>query len=52
MNVADALSTLLQLGYKRYEAQQALQKIVATMPNATTETLVPAALKLLARNIL
>ncbi len=52
VNVADALSTLLQLGYKRYEAQQALQKIVATMPNATTETLVPAALKLLARNIL
>lgn len=52
VNVDDALSTLLQLGYKRYEAQQALQKVVETMPNAKTETLVPAALKLLARNIL
>lgn len=52
VNVDDALSTLLQLGYKRYEAQQALQKIVETMPTATTEILVPAALKLLARNIL
>ena len=52
LSVDDALSTLLQLGYKRYEAQQALQKIVATMSDATTEILVPAALKLLARNIL
>lgn len=52
VNADDALSTLLQLGYKRYEAQQALQKIIGTMPNATTETLIPAALKLLARNIL
>lgn len=51
-NMDDALSTLLQLGYKRYESQQALQKIVEAMPNAITETLIPAALKLLARNIL
>jgi holliday junction DNA helicase RuvA len=49
INVDDALSTLLQLGYKRFEAQQALQKVVALMPDAATETLVPAALKLLAR---
>jgi Holliday junction DNA helicase RuvA len=48
-NVDDALSTLLQLGYKRFEAQQALQKVVALMSDAATETLVPAALKLLAR---
>lgn len=49
VSVDDALSTLLQLGYKRYEAQQALKKVVATMPDAATEKLVPAALKLLAR---
>ncbi len=49
LNVEDALSTLLQLGYKRFEAQQALKKVVALMPDASTETLVPAALKLLAR---
>ena len=52
VNVDDALSTLLQLGYKRHEAQQAVQKVVGTMPDATTEILVPAALKLLARNII
>lgn len=52
LNLDDALSTLLQLGYKRYEAQQALQKIAASIPSASTEALIPAALKLLARNIL
>lgn len=51
-NLDDALSTLIQLGYKRFEAQQALQKASATMPNASTEALIPAALKVLARNIL
>jgi Holliday junction DNA helicase RuvA len=49
INVEDALSTLLQLGYKRYEAQQALQKAIGIMPEATTEQLIPVALKLLAR---
>ena len=49
VNVEDAVSTLLQLGYKRFEAQQAVQKVVVVMPDASTETLVPAALKLLAR---
>ena len=52
VNMDDALSTLLQLGYKRHEAQQAVQKVAPTLQNATTETLVPAALKLLAKNIL
>lgn len=52
LNLDDALSTLLQLGYKRYEAQQALQKAAAAMSDATTERLIPAALKVLARNIL
>lgn len=48
----DALSTLLQLGYKRYEASQVLQQVVAEMPDATTAQLIPAALKHLAKNIL
>jgi Holliday junction DNA helicase RuvA len=52
VNIDDALSTLLQLGYKRHEANQAVHKVAETLQNATTETLVPAALKLLARNIL
>lgn len=47
----DGLSTLLQLGYKRHEAQQAIQKALETNPSATTEQLIPAALKLLAKNI-
>lgn len=51
-SLEDALSTLVQLGYKRYEAQQALQKAFSTNPEATTEQLIPAALKLLARNFL
>lgn len=52
LNLDDALSTLLQLGYKRYEAQQALQKASASMPGASTQALIPVALKMLARNIL
>lgn len=48
-NIDDALSTLLQLGYKRFEAQQALQKVASTMPDASTQVLIPATLKLLAR---
>lgn len=52
INLEDALSTLLQLGYKRYEAQQALQKALASMPVTSIEALIPAALKILAKNIL
>lgn len=48
----DALSTLVQLGYRRSEAHQALQKAMSTMPDATLEQLIPASLKLLAKNII
>lgn len=52
IQMSDALSTLIQLGYKRNEAQQALQKAAINLPNGTTSQLVPAALKLLAQNII
>lgn len=52
VSLEDALSTLVQLGYKRYEAQQALQTVVGTNPTFTIEQLIPAALKILARNFI
>lgn len=52
VSLEDALSTLVQLGYKRYEAQQALQKAAGTNPSHTTEQLIPAALKILSRNFI
>jgi Holliday junction DNA helicase RuvA len=44
----DALATLLQLGYKRYEAEQALRQVLTDTPDIALEQLIPSALRQLA----
>ena len=48
MHTADALSALINLGYGQGEAAQAVATVAAQTPEATTATLIRAALKLLA----
>lgn len=49
----DTLSTLIQLGYKRAEAQKALDAVISKKPELTTaEKIVPEALKHLSQNLL
>lgn len=44
---ADALSALLNLGYRRAEAFDALRRVQQDTPDATLDRLIPAALRLL-----